>query len=200
MQTAIDQFHTNLERVRNLGTIYKVLRSQTTGALDLSDILRAELVLAVSALDHYIHQIVKLGMLKAYRGQHIQTPAFLRFQVTLEGALQSISSPPSDSWLEDQVTTRHGYQSFQFPDKIAAAIRLISEAQLWNEVANHLGMTAQDVKQELKLIVTRRNQIAHEADMDPSFPDKRWPIDEHLVDNAISFIEQLAEAMFGVVS
>jgi len=200
MKTAIDQFRINIRRVRNLGTIYKVLRSQTTGVLDLSDILRAELVLAVSGLDHFVHQIVKLGMLKAYRGQHIQTPAFLRFQVTLESALQGISSSSSDSWLEDQITTRHGYQSFQFPDKIADAIRLISGAQLWNEVANHLGMTAQDVKQALKLIVTRRNQIAHEADMDLSFPGNRWPIDEHLVNDAISFMEQLAEAMYGVVS
>ena len=47
MQTAIDQFRTNINRVRNLGSIFEALDSQTTSVLDLSDILRAELVLAV---------------------------------------------------------------------------------------------------------------------------------------------------------
>ena len=61
MRAAINQFRTNIERVRNLGTIYKALNAQTTDILDLSDLLRAELVMAVSAFDHYIHEIVRLG-------------------------------------------------------------------------------------------------------------------------------------------
>lgn len=200
MQTAIDQFRLNIERVRNLGTMYKVLRAQTTEVLDLSDILRAELVMAVSALDYYIHEIVRLGMLEAYSGNRIQTPAFLRFQVTLEAALQGISAPKSDSWLETQIRTRHSYQSFQHPDNIANAVRLISDVQLWNEVGKHLGMDSQDVKQELITIVDRRNKIAHEADMDASFPGKRWPINDVMVDDAINFIEQIAEAIYTVIS
>lgn len=203
MQAAIDQFRINIERVRNLGAIYEVLRGQTTTILDLSDILRAELVMVVSVLDHYIHEIVRLGMLEAYSGNRIQTPAFLRFQVTLESALHGISTPTSDSWLENQIRTRHSYQSFQYPDNIANAIRLISEVQLWNEVANHLAMRPQNVKRELMLIVDRRNKIAHEADMDVSFPalpGKRWPINDVWVDDAINFIEQIAETIYTVVS
>lgn len=199
MQAAIDQFRVNIGRVRNFGTMYKILSAQTTQVLDLSDILRAELVMAVSALDQYIHGLVRLGMLEAYSGHRVQTQAFLRFQVALGGALQGISAPTSADWLEEQIRTRHGYQSFQHPDNIAGAIRLISDAQLWNEVANHLGMTPQDVKQELALIVDRRNKIAHEADMDSSLLGKRWHIDDVLVDNAINFIEQLAESIYIVV-
>ena len=200
MQAAIDQFRVNIGRVRNFGTMYKILSAQTTQVLDLSDILRAELVMAVSALDQYIHELVRLGMLEAYSGHRVQTQAFLRFQVALGGALQGISAPTSADWLEDQITTRHGYQSFQHPDSIAGAIRLISDAQLWNEVASHLGMSPQDVKQKLIFIVDRRNKIAPEADMDPSFLGKRWHIDDVLVDDAINFIEQLAENIYTVVS
>ena len=39
MQAAIDQFRRNIQRVRNLGSLHQVLTSQTTPALDLSDIL-----------------------------------------------------------------------------------------------------------------------------------------------------------------
>ncbi len=200
MRSALDQFQTNIERVRNLGAIYKVLNAQTTEILDLSDLLRAEFVMAVSALDQYIHEIVRLGMLEAYHGERTHAQASLRFKITLESVLQGISIPTSDNWLDDQIKLRHAYQSFQHPDKIADAVRLISDIQLWNEVASHLGMPAQDVKQKLNLIVNRRNQIAHEADIDPSFPGQRWPIDEILADDAIDFIEQLVNTIYLIVS
>lgn len=200
MRAAINQFRTNIERVRNLGTIYKALNAQTTDILDLSDLLRAELVMAVSAFDHYIHEIVRLGMLEAYQTHRIQTQAFLRFRVTLDNVLQGISTPSTSTWLEDQIRNSHGFQSFQHPDKVADAIRLISNVQLWDEIANHLSVTKQDVKQQLSLIIDRRNKIAHEADIDPSFPGRRWPINDSLVDNSINFIEQLAETIFRIVS
>lgn len=200
MKVALDQFQANIERVRHLGAIYKILRSQTTAILDISDLLRAELVMAVSALNQYVHELVRLGMLKAYRGEREHAPAFLRFQLTLESTLQGISAPTSDSWLDDQIRLRHSYQSFQHPNHIADAIWLISDMPLWPEVARHLGMSTQDVKEKLKLIVTRRNQIAHEADMDPSYPDQRWPIDDSLVDEAINFIEQIGDTIYLVVS
>ena len=40
--------------------------------------------MAVSALDHYIHELVKLGMLEAYRSNRAQTDALLRFRISLE--------------------------------------------------------------------------------------------------------------------
>ena len=200
MQAAIDQFRTNIERVRNLGAIFKALRSQTTDALELSDILRAELVMGVSAFDHYVHELVKLGMLEIHRGHRTAPPAFLRFQVTLDRVMQGLANPADDSWLESQIRFRHGYQSFQRPDKIADAIRLISDVELWNEVAQQLGMSPQSAKDKLTVVVERRDRIAHEADMDPSFPGSRWPIDEVLTDDAIGFIELLADTIYALVS
>ena len=200
MQAALNQFKTNIQHVRNLGTIYRALKAQTTGILDLSDILRAELVLAVSALDYFVHEIVRLGVLESYHGQRPQTEAFLRFQITLQSAIQGISSPMSNAWLDDQIRTRHSYQSFQHPERIADAIRLISDAGLWDAVASQLGSNVEGVKQKLTLIVNRRNQIAHEADCDPSYPGRRWPIDNSLVDDSIDFIERLCEALFTVVT
>lgn len=176
------------------------LEAQTTSALDLSDLLRAELVLAVSALDHYIHELVRLGMLEAYNGNRPQSQACLRFQVTLSGAQLGISNPTNDEWLEDQIRTSHSYQSFQDPDHIADAIRLISDVQLWNEVAYALKLPYQDIRTTHKLIVNRRNQIAHEADMSISYPGSRWPIDAKMVDEAVDFLERLAETIFWVVS
>ena len=76
MQAAIEQFRVNVERVRNLGAVERALSVQTTNALDLSDILRTEIVLVVSALDHYVHEITRLGMLDIYRGNRKPSTAF----------------------------------------------------------------------------------------------------------------------------
>ena len=200
MNEAIEQFRVNIERVRNLGSLGSILDLQTTDALDTSDILRAELVLAVSAFDHYIHEISRIGMLEIYRGNRPQPSAFLRFQVSMSSVLQGIAESTSDDWLEQEIRMRHGHQSFQQPDQIADAIRLISDVQLWNSVSNHIGVGVQDIRERLRVIASRRNQIAHEADMNPSYPAARWPIDSQMVDNAVDFIEQIAEAIYEVVA
>ena len=123
MQAAIDQFRVNIARVRNLGVIYNTLNAQTTAAIDLSDILRSELVMAVSALDYYIHEIVRLGMLEIYRGTRPETSAFLRFQISLERVRQAASALTSDDWLDNEIRECHGWRSFQQAKPIAGAIR-----------------------------------------------------------------------------
>lgn len=199
MQAAIEQFRSNILRVRSLDGIYQALSVNTTSALDLSDLLRSEWVLAVSSLDSYIHELVKLGMLEAYRGERPRTEAFLRFQISLDSALEAISNPLDSAWLESQVVSRHGHLSFQTPDRIAEAVRLISGVRLWDEVASRLGKTNRDTREQLGLIVDRRNQIVHAADIDPSYAGRAWPIDYLLVTEAVTFIEQVAEAIHAVV-
>lgn len=249
MQSALDQFRISISRVRDLISIHNSVKAQSTAALDLSDILRASLVLAVSALDYYVHEVVRLGMLEIHRGQRSEPnpplnssqSAFSRFQVSLSGAreerliaidiaswledeiqqnqgssflqqsyplstlLPAISSSVLNklnnaSWLEDEIRERLGYQSFQQPDKIADAIKLISDKKLWEDVATKMGGSSKGVKQQLSAIVDRRNKIAHEADINPTFGiGSRWVISEVLVTDAVNFIEQVVESLHQVL-
>lgn len=243
MQSALDQFRVSISRVRDLIALHNSIKAQATGALDVSDMLRAALVLAVSALDYYVHEVVTLGMLEIHRGQRPEPmpsantteSAFWRFQVSLGSTRQDrltaidiaswleteiqqlhgyqflqksytvsalipavsnsiLNKLNNASWLEDEIRKRLGYQSFQQADKIAEAIRYISDKKLWDEVSTKMNKPAKDVKQQLNSIVDRRNKIAHEADIDPTFNiGNRWYIDEVLVDDAVDFIEQVVE-------
>ena len=199
MQAALDQFRANIARVRNLGGVYRALEDQTTGAVDLSDLLRAELVLAVSALDQYIHELVRLGMLEINRGARQETPAFARFSVSLGVVRQGLLDPGNEQWLDSEIRSQLSRRSFQQPDRIADAVRLFSSEALWASVGRNLGMPEQDVRVELASIVDRRNKIAHEADLDPTSFGDRWPIDTLMVDTAVEFIERVGEAIFAVV-
>ncbi len=201
-------FRVNVSRSRDLASIARAIdTAQTTGALDTSDILRASLMMALSSLDYFIHAIVRVGMLEAYRAERVRTPDFLRFQVTLEAILQASSEGDSEAWLDQQIRDSHGHQSFQTPESIADAVRLIiSGPLLWDEVAQLQGIDTQEVRDRLKLIVQRRNKIAHEADIMPdyagqiAYSDLRSPIDPSMVGDAVDFIEQVAEAIYELVS
>jgi hypothetical protein len=255
MQSALDQFRISVGRVRDLIALHNSVNAQSTGALDVSDMLRAALVLSVSALDYYVHEVVTLGMLEIHRGQRAEPvpsanttqSAFSRFQVSLGGARQdrltaidiaawlesdiqqaqgaaflqqpdtlsawipSIASSIENrlnntAWLENEIRERLGYLTFQQADKIADAIRYISDQKLWEVVAVEISQatqmtkSAKDVKQQLNLIVDRRNKIAHEADIDPTFGiGSRWNIDELLVGEAVDFIEMLVESIHPVL-
>jgi len=201
MQPAIDLFRISITRVRDLIAVHNSLKAQATSVLDLSDMLRAALVLAVSALDYYIHEVVRIGMLEIYRGQRPEPPGFSRFQISLGSARAGINAGQNiDSWLEDEIRQRHSYKSFQQPEAIADAIRLISDKKLWEEVSINMNTLAKDIKQQLNLIIDRRNKIAHEADIDPTLSiGNRWPIDELLVNDAIAFLESVVESIHKIL-
>ena len=202
MLSAIQQFRANMDRVRAIGGLYEALGQLTTPIVDATDLLRTQIVMTISALDHYIHSITRLGMLEVYDGKRPPTNAFSRFQVTIDAAMTGIAGSNGNAWFETAIRESHGHLAFQQPDKIADAVRLFSSCELWPSVASHLGLTAQGVKNQLRLIVDRRNKIAHEADLDPSYPgtESRWPISPSETTDAVDFIQDVCEAIHVVVT
>ena len=200
MHSAIQQFRDNLIRARELGKLAAAVGKIVTPAIDVSDMWRAQVVLGVSALDHLIHEMARLGMIESSKGTRPKTDAFLRFQLPLDAVGFGLTGQAHELWLGEAVREKHSWLSFQHPDKIADAIRLISSIKLWEEVSKKLGLPAQDIKVRLELVVDRRNKIAHEADMDPTTPGFRWPITDAMVNDALEFVDQVAEAIFEVAS
>ena len=194
MQPAIETFRESASRVEHLGGLYKALSGLTTAAVDASDLLRAQVVLAVSSLDFYIHEVTVFGMVEVFEGRRPPTQAFLKYNVSV-GAVSIGMSTRSSSWFEAEIRERHGFLSFQQPDKVADAIRLFSDVKLWQEVASMMASTEKGVKDRLKLIVDRRNKIAHEADLDPSYPGTRWPIKASDAEQSLQFLRTLCESI-----
>ncbi len=200
MTSPLDQFLENIARARALCDVAQSLEGMTTRVVDLSDLYRAALVLGVSALDHFVHEFVRVGMLDVHRGVRPSTDAHLNFKVPLSAAREAVTTHPLDSWLDEAVRDAHSWLSFQQPDKIADAIRLVSSVKLWEEVGSRLASPAKQVKLQLTAIVDRRNKIAHEADLDPTDPGQRWPIDEMLVRDALSYVERVTVAIDAVAA
>jgi len=195
MQSAKVHFEQNIIRVKNLGTIYESINLETTPILDLSDILRAQYVMLVSALDHFIHELVRFGMIETYNGSRRATQKFKEFILGLDKNIlftKAIMEEKNNEWLNGQIRHKNGFKSFQESDKIKEALYLILEYDIWIKVRQDLG---DDITSKLNLIIKRRNQISHEADIEPTYQGLRAIYIEDVQDSII-FIESLVEKIF----
>jgi hypothetical protein len=182
----LEHFEAVWGRCAQVSALHAYLENSVTGILQPDELLRAEWVARVSALDLYIHELVAQQMLATFDGRRPASPAYLKFQVSTE-TLNRIraAATPSDASAAFDLYVR-SYLSritYQFPDDIADGVRLCSKIELWNEVALKLGATpatkvdiAKSLRTQLSLVVRRRNIIAHEGDLQQSPLREPWPI------------------------
>lgn len=140
-------------------------------------------------------------MLSIFEGCLPSTPAYLRFQIPNE-TLDRIRSAPTildaSSAFDLEVRSQLSRETFQHPDRIADAVRLCSNTELWNDIATYLGATPQDkianakaIRRDLSLMVERRNKIAHEGDLQPTTSRDPWPISP----TDVAFVAQRIETI-----
>lgn len=197
MNQAFSQFSTNIEEVRKTHLIATSLNVPTSSIVGTSSILRSCIVLSVSAIDHLIHELTIIGMREIFNGQRPITTKYNNHNVSL-GFMNAITSNPPLITFESEIRRSLGWQTFQRPDKIKDAIAIFNSIQIWQQVAFVMGDTEINIKNQLSLIVDRRNMIAHEADIEPIFKTKR-PISDTDVSGTIDFIEKLGTTIYNLV-
>lgn len=203
MLRAKEQFDKSFLRVTNIHALYKHLKYDLHFQSHfLDDLLRSEIVYIVSALDKFIHDIVKVGILESHNGLRPTTPALNNFSINM-AQMNSILHPTTttniNEILENIIIENHKHLSFQDPDKITQALSLIwLENHKWQRIANSLGLIENNVKIELRNIVIRRNQIVHEADLD-LFTNTMQNIVESDVENSTNFINNLVNIIYSLV-
>lgn len=190
-------FERNMLYARDQVATATALQAQLTSAFSTDDLLRSALVQGVSAFDHFVHEEVRARMLEIQNGERPTCSGFARFRVSLSSLARA--DVGSTEWLDSEIREQHGYLSFQHPDRVSEAIRLVSDVRLWPAVGHRLNMAADEVKRELKLIVDRRNKIAHEADTDPTPPRGRYPISARDVTDGLDFLDSVVKAIIVVI-
>ena len=207
--TPIEHFDSVWARCDILSALYTYLARNVAGILQPEELLRAEWVARVSALDLYVHELIAQSMVAIFEGRRPITPAYSKFQVTNE-ALDRIRAAPTrteeSAAFDLYVRTQLGRMTYQFPDDISDGIRLCSSVELWNEIAIVLGANistknerAKDHKRQLSLIVRRRNAIAHEGDLQHVPLRDPWPIKQADLIEVASFVESVVRSIDGLI-
>lgn len=207
--TPLEHFEAVWDRCSQLSGLHAYLEGSVTSILQPDELLRAEWVARVSALDLYIHELVAQLMLATFEGRRPASPAYLKFQVSTETLNRIMAAvTPSDASAAFDLYAR-SYLSritFQAPDDIADGLRLCSTIELWNEVALKLGATpatktgeAKSLKMQLSLVVRRRNIIAHEGDLQQSPLREPLPVNRADLSFVGDQIERIVTAINAVV-
>lgn len=196
-------------RCDQLSALYAYFAPRLTGALVPDELLRAEWVARVSAMDMYIHELVAQKMLETFAGQRQASSGFLKFQVTMETTTRirnAARASDANAAFDLEVRQRLGLLTYQYPNKIADGIRLISDCSLWTDVALSLGANvasqeaeAKNLKIGLSLVVERRNKIAHEGDLQPAIPRVPWPITRRDLTYVKDMIGRIVNAIDSII-
>lgn len=170
MLNAKGVFHKNIQQANELGALYAHLSNLVSIPEQFDDLLRSQIVNAVSAFDKLMHDVIRIGMVKIFENQRPSTSKYLSEVIAIQHlpTLAATAVPPPAVRFEEIVREKLSTLSFQDPTKIADGLSYIwNEKQKWYQIALGLGMSDDDAKRKQKLIITRRNAIVHEADLDP---------------------------------
>jgi hypothetical protein len=207
--TPITYFDDVWQRGNEIERLHAYISGKLTGAMSADELLRAEWVARISALDLYVHELIAQNMVKIFNATRTTCQGFTKFHCSSDTLMRVKYAPtPADASaaFDLEVRSKLSRVTYQTPDDIADGIRLISDCELWNEIALSKGATpatksadAKILKRSLSLIVERRNKIAHEGDLQPSIPRTPWTISRADVSYATSFIEDLVRTIEGIV-
>ncbi len=163
-------FQDNIRQAHELGALYDLLSHTVAIPEQFDDLLRSQVVNSVSAFDKLMHDLIRIGMVRIFESRRPSTGKYLSEAVAIQHlpGLATGAVPPPPVRFEEIVREKLSKLSFQEPTKVADGLSYIwNENQKWQQIALGLGMADEDAKRKQKLIVTRRNAIVHEADLDP---------------------------------
>lgn len=197
MRNPKNTWNLNLQNVKKMHWLHEQL-SKVVPAMDLSDILRAEYVLIVSAFDCYVHDVVLQGMANMFLGSKPDSRAYNEFCLPMSAVKQLLVSTDSairESIFNVSVKKLLAKDSYQSPKSVEYAMNLINLKNVWHKVGLQLSMPSKDVILKLGLIIQRRNKIAHEADIHDLVSMDKTPIDRSDVDDTFAFLDQIVTAI-----
>ena len=193
-----NSFKRHIEDIRRVNHIYDHLVHQVNlPSADLCDLLRIQLVNAVSAFDWLMHEYVHAGIMKQLMGDVPMTPKVKVFSIDADtySQLATLDAIEKYKILSVRVYSVLRTMSFQSPEKIKDGLSYIwEEPHKWQLLSQECGLSEEDLTEKVKLYVERRNQIVHEADVDFSSGDRRV-LDVVVVKDGIDLFFNLAYAI-----
>lgn len=221
MVNTITTFNTCIRDIQKMRGFYVFLSDHYKIAPeDLSDLLRSELVNLVSAMNRFIHEFVRIGIINSYTNKTPQTDKCKSISIkfsTLNKVIecQSRKTPPTcneetaEYWINNEIKTILKSMSFQKIDRIKDALSYIWDLDhkipvIMSKMHYPFPESTPNANQKflekkIDLIVSRRNQIVHEADYDISINSKQT-ININWLDDTILFVKEFVYSIYENIS
>lgn len=186
---SISRFEENINAAENLEPLYTYLCKNAEN-MDASYLLRSEFVLIVSALDTYVHMITEDKIVDSFFDIALDTTDLEISVSKIKSVMMIEDENDKKGMFRNLVRKRLKKDSFQSPKSIEYAFGLIGIKKIWTSIKDGMGMSCENITNELGLIVNRRNMIAHESDRNP-LTGELQAIDLHTIIDCKNFIVRL---------
>lgn len=200
----IEQFKLHISEIKKMRDLYNFNSQILSPGIDIDGVLRSEIVFIVSALDQYIHQMILDRMIDIILNNRSNPSSFCKLLLGLDSLNNILNIVNTGNmtdivpFIEQDIKIKLSWRSFQQPDKINEALKMINDKNIWKEVSTLYGMAVNDIKERLSVIVKRRDCIAHEADFDP-VNNCQYSISPSITKEAVNFIIDIVFIMDSII-
>jgi hypothetical protein len=157
------RFRSSIEQVDELLAIFRYIhKNSDIPAKD--NILRAALTMLISTIDTSVHELVIGAILKGLTEN--RTVFDISKQTIDIRCILELDPCLRISMVESDLRRRYSRETFQSSRQIESALSAVGINRIWTRLSSRLSKTPDEIKLQLDLMVRRRNQIVHEADLD----------------------------------
>ena len=163
-----ERFDNNLASIRKQFDIAEALKAE--GKIEECEtVWRSQVVFLESALDFYIHELSKYGMLKIFSGNWEKTEKYNNYQVPMKYVEEGFKNPESKAWLLQYLNERFSTEVYLSVDSMKNQLNLLG---LFFEPVMEKAFpkpstpdsSYREGRKVVKELFERRNQIAHQTD------------------------------------
>ena len=164
---------------------------------EAKDIWRSQIVYAEGVMDFYLQELSKYAVVRMFRGMWSKTEGYRNLQIPMKTVEEGLKSPESTSWLFERLSARFSYEVYLSPDAIGKQLSLIG--MKLDDICRAVEPPAEGEsyltgQQKLRMLYSRRNQIAHQSDRKHSTARKE-DISRDFVITSTDFIRRFVEAV-----
>ena len=163
-----ERFDNNLDSIRKQFDIAESLKAE--GKIEECEtVWRSQVVFLESALDFYIHEVSKYGMLNIFSGNWEKTEKYNNYQVPMKYVEEGFKNPESKAWLLQYLNERFSTEVYLSADTMKNQLNLLG---LFFEPVMEKAFpkpstpdsSYREGRKVVKELFGRRNQIAHQTD------------------------------------
>ena len=184
----LKQFNSSIEVVRQKDEIIQFLSAHGQSTLEIR---QSQIILLMSALDLYIHDIVKYCIIQKFNGNQTKTKQYKELLIPMQSVELAIQNPESSDWLDEVITNINQYKSFTSYGQIknqleAVGLKSKKINELVLKIESDFGVS--NLIEKLRLL---RNRLAHQDQQ--SITSLESELTEEKINQYIDFIHQLVQ-------
>lgn len=197
---AKNNFDRNITSVDDLIKIYEIISTQLPILkVQSSEILRAVIVLSVSALDNFLHDFFRTEIVDSYLGVGNFNIQFDKLKISIKALTEienSTSVAEKQNYLTNELRKIQKTESYQSSKSIENIFSILGVKGIWTKLSD-IGidnLSSIDIKNELANIIDRRNKISHESDWD-FVNQSKYPISLEDTNYVVDFIKKFVQGV-----